>query len=350
VKISNGVKVFYIANARMPTEKAHGIQLAKMCEAFLLKGVDLELVLPKRHASAPKLKDFYGLKVEIPVKKLPVLNLGFIVSSLSFMCAYFFYLWARRKESAVVYTIDMDNFSFLLMPFCGIPYFSEIHDAKPKSYAYRFFFRRIRGIITINNQIKTKLMETFGNKEIIVSPNGIDIEMFSQNISKTEARKKLNLPLDKRIALYVGKETWWKGMEILGEAKKLLPADTIYVVSDRPYPEIPMWMKAADICLVLGTKKHEYSYRYTSPMKLFEYMASKRPTIAADTLANREIVSEDEVTFYEPDNPSDLASKIKYALTNPPELELKADNAFKKVQQFSWSNRAKNILEFMKKI
>jgi hypothetical protein len=28
------MKIFYIANARMPTEKAYGIQIAKMYEAF----------------------------------------------------------------------------------------------------------------------------------------------------------------------------------------------------------------------------------------------------------------------------------------------------------------------------
>ena len=334
-----------MANARMPSEKAHGIQLAKMCEAFLLSGADLELVLPNRKESRESLKDFYGLKIEIPLKRLPILNLGFVISSISFMFSYLFYL--RGKKDAVLHTIDMDNFSFLLMPLCGFLYFSEIHDAKPRSFAYRFFFRWISGIITINNQIRKKLVENFGGKNIIVQPNGIDLEMFSGKISKDDARKKLDLPLDKKVAVYVGREISWKGMDILAKAQELLPPETIRIVNDRPYSEVPLWMKAADVCLVLGTKKHEYSYRYTSPMKLFEYMAAGRPILAADTPANREILSENEAYFYEPDNARDLADKIKYLLTNPQDLELKVDNASKKVENYTWANRAQKILEFM---
>src|SRR3990167_11234410 len=110
------MKIYYVANARMPSEKAHGIRLAKMCEAFLLSGADLELVLPRRRGSNDDLKRFYGLKVDIPVKRLPVLNLGFIISSLSFMFAYIVYL--RGRKGAILYTIDMDNFSFIFHVFC----------------------------------------------------------------------------------------------------------------------------------------------------------------------------------------------------------------------------------------
>ena len=347
------MKIYYVANARMPSEKAHGIQLAKMCEAFLLSGADLELVLPKRlpaqAGSAKSLKEFYGLKVEIPVKKLPVLNLGFAISSLSFMFSYFFYLLS--KKNSLIYTIDMDNFSFVPLRFLGFSYFSEIHDAKRKTFFWKVFLKKISGAIVINNNIKKSLIERFGlsSEKILVEPNGIDLEMFSDKISKREARAKLNLPPDKKIALYVGRRTWWKGMEILSEAEKLLPSETIYVVENRPYSEIPLWNAVADVCIVLGTKKHEYSYFHTSPMKLFEYMASGRPILAADTPANREIVSESEAYFYEPDNPKDLADKIKQIMTNPPDSKLKVDNARAKVENYTWSKRAQNILEFIEK-
>ena len=41
------MKMLYIANARIPTEKAHGLQIIKMCAAFARK-LDVELVVPFR--------------------------------------------------------------------------------------------------------------------------------------------------------------------------------------------------------------------------------------------------------------------------------------------------------------
>ena len=46
--MSNKKKILYIVNVRIPTEKAHGIQIIKMCESFSDNGMDLELLLPKR--------------------------------------------------------------------------------------------------------------------------------------------------------------------------------------------------------------------------------------------------------------------------------------------------------------
>ena len=42
-------KLLYIANLRLPTEKAYGIQIVKMCEAFGLQGIDVTLLHPLRN-------------------------------------------------------------------------------------------------------------------------------------------------------------------------------------------------------------------------------------------------------------------------------------------------------------
>ena len=153
------MKIYYIANARMPTEKAHGIQLAKMCEAFVNGGADLELVLPNRRNVGKSIEEFYGLKHKIPVRKLSVIDiynsgrLGFIAGSLSFMAASFLFLLKRRLtgEKMILYTIDMDNFSYLWLPLLFTPFFIELHNVKVRNFRNNFCLKHAQGIIVINN-------------------------------------------------------------------------------------------------------------------------------------------------------------------------------------------------------
>jgi hypothetical protein len=105
------MKIYYVANARMPNEKAHGIQLAQQCEAFIAQGIDLELVLPKqKNATKDSIESFYSLEKKIPVRLLPVLNFGhtglaFNVRSLSFGISSFVYLLFKvRGKNVVTYT------------------------------------------------------------------------------------------------------------------------------------------------------------------------------------------------------------------------------------------------------
>ncbi|HEV8666352.1 MAG TPA: hypothetical protein VN665_00695, partial [Candidatus Paceibacterota bacterium] len=64
------MKIYYVANARMPTEKAHGIQIAKMCEAFIESGIDLTLVVPSRKTTPESVQEFYNLRTPVAVQRL----------------------------------------------------------------------------------------------------------------------------------------------------------------------------------------------------------------------------------------------------------------------------------------
>jgi hypothetical protein len=43
------MQIYYIGHIRIPTEKAHGFQVMKMCEAFSENGHEVELIIPRRH-------------------------------------------------------------------------------------------------------------------------------------------------------------------------------------------------------------------------------------------------------------------------------------------------------------
>ncbi len=323
-----GMKIYYVANARMPTEKAHGIQIAKMCEAFVEEGIDLELIVPNRKTAGKSIQDFYGLRVAIPIVKLPVPNwygygrIGFFISSCVFAAAYFFYLLKKRikREKGIIYTIDIDQFSFFTVPFIGMPYVVEIHDAKPLTASFRLLFRFACAIITINDLIREKLIARFriDPKKIIVLPNGVDLREYENVPSREEMRQSTGVSPGALVVLYVGKLYDWKGINMLREVAECLHnpvyiyclggtrEEFIRLAGGVSVPEnliflghcshqyVPRFLALADVLLVLGTKANDYSYYHTSPMKLFEYMASCRPILASRTPANSAIVSEKE--------------------------------------------------------
>jgi len=68
------MKIIYLANIRIPTEKAHGLQVMKMCQAFQGAGADIKLVVAKR--KNPKFEnmdvfDYYKIKYVHECKIIP---------------------------------------------------------------------------------------------------------------------------------------------------------------------------------------------------------------------------------------------------------------------------------------
>lgn len=374
------MKVYYVANFYMPFDKAYGIQLAKMCEALIEEGADLTLVVPSRGPQT-SLREFYGLRVDIPTIWLPTLNLaeyerfGYFCMSLSFSFSYLVFLWYKRLigERFVLYTIDSDCYSSSALAFIPSPIFSEMHGGKPSTLATRLLFSRIRGIIAINRIIIEDLKAVFprARARYIAEPNGVDLAMFAPK-DKGQARAALGLPSDAKIVLYAGRFYSWKGLEIIPRAAALTPeirwqivGDTrekfasvvkeplppnVYFAGSRPYSEMPLWNAASDAVLVLGTKRNEQSYRWTSPMKLFEHMAAGRPILASNTPAISGAVSGGEVLLYEPDNAKDLADKAREAVAGGDTIDKLVSGATRAVQRLAWNERAKRVIHFIESI
>ena len=69
------MKLLYITTARIPTEKAHGVQIMKMCEAFQRHGLDVTLMVPTRRQTPPMRKvqnvwDFYEIATRFSITYL----------------------------------------------------------------------------------------------------------------------------------------------------------------------------------------------------------------------------------------------------------------------------------------
>ncbi|MFH0820037.1 MAG: glycosyltransferase family 4 protein [bacterium] len=391
------MKLIYLANARIPAEKAHGIQIMKTCEAFVREGVEVELVLPFRFNQKFKNIDpfsYYNLKTKFKITKLFSLDLvplsrwfspwGFWLQAFSFAIVSNFYLFFKRGN--LIYS--RDEFSLYFLSFWQKNFVYEMH-AFPESnfYFYNRIFKKAKKIIVITHQLKDLLIKQgIESEKTLVAPDGVDLEQFNISESQESCRQKLNLPQDKKIVLYAGHLYKWKGVAVLLEAarKSEIPAlpsgrrdqkpeilfvfvggtkediesfklkvisyklTNVLVVDHRPYSEIPYWLKAADVLILPNSAREKISQFYTSPLKLFEYMASGRPIVASNLPSIREVLSENNAILVKSDDPISLSGGIASVLQNSDFSAKIAKQALQDVEAYSWKKRAKNILSFIK--
>ena len=153
-----------------------------------------------------------------------------------------------------------------------------------------------------------------------------------------------NLP-DNQVAYFVGGTK-----EDILEFKAFIKRNEILkavIIGHVPPTTVPKYLVASDVVILPNIRKGHSEY--TSPLKLFEYMASKRPIVTSDLPSIREILNVKNAILVEPGNPKSLAEGIKRAL-NDEELARKlTEKAYQDVQQYSWDNRVVKILEFMRK-
>ena len=375
------MKIYFVVNARIPTKKAYGIHVAKMSEAFLETGNELVLVTPRTKASSESVRTFYGLRKEVNVKTLFTFDaydkgrVGFLLSSLIFSASCLVYFWTRNSlsKNEIVYTTDMDSFSFTFLPFSGLPVFSEMHDWRGNTSYTRSFFRKVSGIIATNTETARRLQHAFHvpDSKICIEANGVDLEAFSKNISKEEARNELGIITNAKIALYLGRFYEWKGLSILLKVAPLTPEISWYAVGgtreelqaatgakelpqnilvpgECTLEEVPLWLAAADVLLIIGTKSNEQSYKHTSPMKVYEYMAAERPVVASATPALESIISKEEVFWCTPDDAASLLNSVQEAFSSSHKSSMLI-RAKQSAEEHSWMKRAQRITAFMEK-
>lgn len=351
------MKICYIANIRLPTGKAHGLATMKMCEAFALQGNEVELVVPRRY-NASKESSFrhYGMEESFTITKLPTLDfvrfgkIGFRIQALSFaVCAFWYTLF---KKLDVIYGRDELSLSYLSFFKKNVVW--ESHTAKKKWFVAGLL-KRLGKLVVISNGLKEYYVSLGVPAErILVASSGVDLGMFERiKESKEELRKKLNLPLNKKIIAYVGKLKTMgeeKGVgeldKVISEVKKNYPEAELLIVSKAKPHEVPAYMKAVDI-LVMNYPNTEHYAKYMSPLKMFEYMASGNPIVATDLPSIREILDESTAYLFNSDDSKGVTKKVLEMLEHYRKAQIKAIKATERVKEFTWKRRAKKIITFV---
>jgi len=85
---------------------------------------------------------------------------------------------------------------------------------------------------------------------------------------------------------------------------------------------------------------------FTSPLKLFDYMAAGVPIVASDLPALREVLTDEEnALLVPPGEPDGLARAIERLLGDPALADCLRGRAFADVAAYTWDRRAERIIE-----
>ncbi len=375
------MKLLYIANARMPTEKAHGLQIMKTIEAFLEHGAEVTLVLPKRvnHINAT-ISQFYNLKRAphiIFIKNYfgfleniwP--RIYFFLQRIFFGIRVFFFVFFKKVD--YIYSREL-TISFFLSLLKKNVVFEDHEPKKSFQFIYRWMVRYIPKKVIVANELRNLYQEMGVNKNSFIEvPNGVDLKEFSDIEPESSLwHTQLDIAQDQKIILYVGHFYKWKGVYTLaqaapdmqgmvimigglsGDTKKLQSfikekhIQNVKIVPFVSHSEIIKFLKSAHVLVLPNTGEEERSLKYTTPIKLFEYMASGVPIVASNIPSFEPYLKEKEnAMLFLPDNSVDLSSKVNTVLASPKLAGFLAQNAQEHVKEWTWEKRAKKIISFL---
>jgi len=385
-------KIDYLANIRIPTQMGHGYQIAKTCESLGRAGYDLTLWVPSRkNKITVDPFEYYQIEKKFKIKIIKNIDflswprklsyLKFLLQRISFLIILFF---KKFDLSTVVFTRDIDI--AWLMKERGFRVIYECHEwfMRHKSIPI-FLLRKADQIISTNIFIRDQFLKNgFKSQQLLVLPNGIDLEKFDLPYSKSEAIKALDLEqkikidlADKKVLFYSGslllkgKEKGvgdiLKALKILNDknlfflavggdekdiryyeslADKLGLLDQVCFLGRQLQTVLALYQKLGDIMLMPFPRLAHYEF-FMSPLKTFEYMASGRPIIASDLPSIKEILNEKNCLFCLPDDSTDLAEKIKRLLVDELLGQKLATQARQDAWRYSWNRRAEKIVKIM---
>ncbi|MEK6964461.1 MAG: glycosyltransferase [Nanoarchaeota archaeon] len=200
--------------------------------------------------------------------------------------------------------------------------------------------------------------------KIHVIPNGVDMGLFKPR-PKDSLRKKLKLPLQKKIILFVGSLLSIKGIEDLVATLKNFPDATFVIIGNGPLRSYVQ--KELPHAYVLGTQSREKTAEYMSaadllvisshsegrPNTLYEALASNLPIVATEVGGIPELIRNGENgILVPPKSPMMLREAIRELLKNEKLLNKIGSQGRKTIEQhkLTWEEHARRLIEVYKKV
>lgn len=401
-------KIWVLSRDRFPGERAHSINQIRMCDGFADCGYKVILLFPDHpFRFKDDITKFYGVRNNIEYRPVHCSYirafvgkdkggrgwLGSMGERINTDLVGLSTTWSILKmlyvSSASGDLVDGDivygrsgYFSLigakLLMRLLDrkVKVAVEIHiPPKGRFGLLSHLVTKLDHIFVISGNLKKYFTER-GYNNVDVLPDGVDVESILRADMQTvrrRLRQNLGVQEETNIICYAGHLYPYKGVEDLIDAAGGIADVIVLIVGGMPSDvdrckayatskkfknvrftgfvqpsEVANYLAASDICVY--TLKPDAAIKdYTSPIKLFEYLASGHATIAADVPGVREIISPGlNGLLYEPGSIRELNGNLHKLLTDKKACVAIGEEGLNTAKLFSWTARAKKALGILK--
>ena len=348
-----------------------------MCDAFVQAGHYVRLFVPAEARREPwaALAGQYGLRHEFEVEWLSsrraFRRMDFVLQSRAA---------ARRLGAQLLYTWLPQ--AAALEARLGGRVVLEMHAdvaGRYGSWWLKQFWRSPHGRLLVTTTALWRALErstglAFPAARVQVSPNGVDLERYEGLPDPPAARSRLGLPEAFTIG-FSGHFYPGRGIELLYELARELPQFRFLWVGGTPAAVeewqgkleqaahtnvsligfvdntlLPIYQAASDVLVMPYTESIAASSgqdiaEVINPMKMFEYMAARRPIISADLPVIREVLDDTKALFCPPRDLAAWKNAIINLESQPTRRSVLAENARREVEHHTWLRRAQRALE-----
>jgi glycosyltransferase involved in cell wall biosynthesis len=346
-------------------------------------GNEAVLIIPREGMSAGKAEaavaaalDDFGISQTVPVKCIPRPTLkGRGRRGFDFLAA----CWARSRKFDLIWSREFHAADFTSA--FGLNTIIEHHHpftARQWKVVGRMLKRdSFRGVAAISGEHKNLLLsDGWPEDRVVVAHSGVDLSRFTNSENVRVLRERLTAP-GQPLVVYAGSLYEGKGCEqAVLAAQRLVNAKFVCVggrehevarfreqvqslgltnvefTGHVPHAQVSKYLLAADILIAPFTSEGrdiagKIIIPFSSPLKIFEYMAAGKPIVASNVGAIPEVITHEENgLLVEPGNVTELVTAIARLLSDRELAARLATNAQRNARRYSWDKRVARVLEF----
>jgi len=369
------MNIAYIGGSVLPSRQANTVHIMKMSQAMAREGHEVTLV-SKQGSHLPDVNDIFGFYNVEPVFEIeqaafPKIEGRSIIHAIAAAKA------VHRLKPDLVYGRYVH--ACALTAWMGYPTIFECHQPIWQigsiHHAFFEFLRRsssFRKLVLITDALKEVYLDKkdMDPRQIFVAHDAAEDPGDIEPVKLEEARQ------DALQVGYVGSLYSGKGMEVVSEVAPSMPdidfhvvggtdddiakwrlridAENLYFHGFVSQEEVSRYMAALDICLlpnqrsvaVYGSDDLDIG-RYTSPLKMFEYMSHGKPIIASNLPVLRDVLQDRKnALLCDPENPDEWKKALRSLEENEclqRRLGAEAQKDFE--DRYTWQARARRVLK-----